>query len=76
MSEPITAYCSFCGKSQHEVEVMLAGPVMAFICKTCVADAAVQVERILTDRREQEKLNREAVRCACCAPAPVELRHG
>lgn len=30
-----TLYCSFCGKSQHEVRKLIAGP-NAFICNECV----------------------------------------
>jgi ClpX C4-type zinc finger/Glyoxalase superfamily protein len=32
---PQTLYCSFCGKSQHEVRKLIAGPT-AFICDECV----------------------------------------
>jgi ATP-dependent Clp protease ATP-binding subunit ClpX len=28
-------YCSFCGKSQHEVKKLIAGPSV-FICNECV----------------------------------------
>lgn len=44
MSEPVaqalsesknTLYCSFCGKSQHEVKKLIAGPTV-FICDECV----------------------------------------
>lgn len=31
-----TLYCSFCGKSQHEVKKLIAGPTV-FICDECVA---------------------------------------
>lgn len=31
-----TLYCSFCGKSQHEVEKLIAGP-RVFICDECVS---------------------------------------
>jgi len=31
-----TLYCSFCGKSQHQVERLIAGPKV-FICNECVA---------------------------------------
>ena len=31
-----TLYCSFCGKSQHEVKKLIAGPAV-FICEECVA---------------------------------------
>jgi ATP-dependent Clp protease ATP-binding subunit ClpX len=30
-----TLYCSFCGKSQHEVRKLIAGPTV-FICAECV----------------------------------------
>jgi len=30
-----TLYCSFCGKSQHEVRKLIAGPTV-FICDGCV----------------------------------------
>ena len=30
-----TLYCSFCGKSQHEVRKLIAGPAV-FICDECV----------------------------------------
>ena len=32
-SDPL--YCSFCGKSQHEVKKLIAGPTV-FICDECV----------------------------------------
>ena len=35
MPEP-TVHCSFCGKSQHEVRKIIAGPDV-FICNECVA---------------------------------------
>jgi ClpX C4-type zinc finger len=30
-------HCSFCGKTQHEVEKLIAGPAV-FICNECVAE--------------------------------------
>lgn len=33
-----TFYCSFCGKSQHEVVKLIAGP-SAFICDECTTFA-------------------------------------
>ena len=33
-----TLYCSFCGKSQHEVRKLIAGPTV-FICDECVGCA-------------------------------------
>jgi ATP-dependent protease Clp ATPase subunit len=35
MPEP-EMYCSFCGKSQHKVRTLIAGPKV-FICNECVA---------------------------------------
>src|SRR5262249_5729269 len=32
-----TLYCSFCFKSQHEVQKLIAGPASIFICDECVA---------------------------------------
>lgn len=34
-SDNNTLYCSFCGKSQHEVKKLIAGPTV-FICNECV----------------------------------------
>ena len=34
-------YCSFCGKSQHEVKKLIAGPTV-FICDGCV-DLCVEI---------------------------------
>ena len=41
-------YCSFCGKSQHEVRKLIAGP-MVFICEECVGlcNDIIQNEEIL-----------------------------
>ena len=36
-------YCSFCGKSQHEVRKLIAGPSV-FICDECVRDCEKLVE--------------------------------
>jgi ATP-dependent protease Clp ATPase subunit len=36
MLKPALLYCSFCGKSQHEVRKLIAGPTV-FICDECIA---------------------------------------
>jgi hypothetical protein len=43
-----TLYCSFCGKSQHEVRRLIAGPTV-FICDRCVGlcDDIIENEEIL-----------------------------
>jgi hypothetical protein len=46
---PKTLYCSFCGKSQHQVRALIAGPSV-FICNECVdqcADIIGDVRRTL-----------------------------
>ena len=35
-ASPKTLYCSFCGKSQHEVRKLIKGPASLFICDECV----------------------------------------
>ncbi len=35
MSDQKNLYCSFCGKSQHQVKKLIAGPNV-FICDECV----------------------------------------
>lgn len=49
------AYCSFCGKSQHEARVILAGPVCTFICSDCVMAACTQVIEHARSRAPQGK---------------------
>jgi hypothetical protein len=36
LTPPKILYCSFCGKSQHEVRKLIAGPPPVFICDECV----------------------------------------
>jgi ATP-dependent Clp protease ATP-binding subunit ClpX len=44
MSLPPVLKCSFCGKSQHEVKKLIAGP-MDFICDGCV-DLCTEIIRL------------------------------
>lgn len=51
MADPkSTLYCSFCGKSQHEVRKLIAGPTV-FICDECVelCKDIIHEERIATE---------------------------
>ncbi|GEC14280.1 ClpX C4-type zinc finger protein [Nitrobacter winogradskyi] len=68
MAEPDPVYCSFCGKSNRETDVMLAGPVRTFICAECIRDASMQVEQ----KRRDDVYMRDVVRCAFCRPVPIE----
>lgn len=49
----VPRYCSFCGREECEVEVLLAGPASNFICDGCVSDcvaiiAEKRIERAAT----------------------------
>jgi ATP-dependent Clp protease ATP-binding subunit ClpX len=59
-----TLYCSFCGKSQHEVRKLIAGPTV-FICDECV-------ELCMDIIREEHKTN--LVKSGEGVPTPLEIR--
>src|SRR6056300_1282246 len=58
-----TLYCSFCGKSQHEVRKLIAGPT-GFICDECV-------ELCLDIIREENKTS--LVKDGGGIPSPKEI---
>jgi ATP-dependent Clp protease ATP-binding subunit ClpX len=59
-----TLYCSFCGKSQHEVRKLIAGPTV-FICDECV--------ELCTDIiREEHKSS--LVKSRAGVPTPSEIK--
>jgi ATP-dependent Clp protease ATP-binding subunit ClpX len=58
-----TLYCSFCGKSQHEVRKLIAGPTV-FICDECV-------ELCMDIIREENKTN--LVKSQDGVPTPLEI---
>ena len=58
-----TLYCSFCGKSQHEVRKLIAGPTV-FICDECV-------ELCMDIIREEHKSN--LVKSGDGVPSPGEI---
>jgi ATP-dependent Clp protease ATP-binding subunit ClpX len=58
-------YCSFCGKSQHEVRKLIAGPSV-FVCDECVDlcnDIIREEIKEISPKEEKEAL-----------PSPVEIR--
>src|SRR5574338_460823 len=59
-----TLYCSFCGKSQHEVRKLIAGPTV-FICDECV-------ELCMDIIREEHKTH--LVKSRDGVPTPREIR--
>ena len=58
-----TLYCSFCGKSQHEVRKLIAGPTV-FICDECV--------ELCTDIIREESKN-SLVKSGEGVPAPSDI---
>jgi len=61
-------YCSFCGKSQHEVRKLIAGPSV-FICDECVdlCEDIIREEAIEDISKAEEKEN---------FPTPAEIHSG
>ncbi len=59
-----TLYCSFCGKSQHEVRKLIAGPTV-FICDECV-------ELCMDIIREEHKIGFKKTTDG--VPTPKEIR--
>jgi len=59
-----TLYCSFCGKSQHEVRKLIAGPTV-FICDECV-------ELCMDIIREEHKISFSKAKDG--VPTPKEIR--
>jgi ATP-dependent Clp protease ATP-binding subunit ClpX len=62
-SEKSTLFCSFCGKSQHEVKKLIAGPTV-FICDECV-------ELCMDIIREEHKSS--TTRASDGVPTPAEI---
>ena len=60
-----TLYCSFCGKSQHEVKKLIAGPSV-FICDECID----LCNEIIRDELPAE----EAAQTRSDLPTPAELK--
>ncbi|WP_417317968.1 ATP-dependent Clp protease ATP-binding subunit ClpX [Emcibacter sp.] len=58
-----TLYCSFCGKSQHEVKKLIAGPTV-FICDECV-------ELCMDIIREENKTS--LTKSSDGVPSPLEI---
>jgi ATP-dependent Clp protease ATP-binding subunit ClpX len=59
-------YCSFCGKSQHEVRKLIAGPSV-FICDECVElcnDIIREEIKEISPKQDQESL-----------PSPIDIRN-
>ncbi len=61
-----TLYCSFCGKSQHEVKKLIAGPSV-FICDECI-DLCIEIIRDELPAAEEVRRQRGDL------PTPAEIK--
>ncbi len=61
-----TLYCSFCGKSQHEVKKLIAGPSV-FICDECI-DLCIEIIRDELPAAEEARRQRGDL------PTPAEIK--
>lgn len=52
-----TIHCSFCGRSSHEVNSMVAGPNDVYICDRCVSDASGIVKSDLASMAKKREKN-------------------
>jgi len=64
--DSLVLYCSFCGKSQHEVRKLIAGPSV-FVCNECVA--------LCNDIIREEELANPAPDKKEKLPAPRDISH-
>lgn len=64
MSSQQTLYCSFCGKSQHEVKKLIAGPSV-FVCNECVD----LCNEIIREEEQAQATERDLVKL----PTPREI---
>ena len=62
-----TLYCSFCGKSQHEVKKLIAGPSV-FICDECI-DLCNDIIRDEVPAESLDGVKRSDL------PTPIEIKN-
>ena len=67
-----TVSCSFCGKTQHEVETLIAGPPPLFICNECVGISS----DVLADQEILSLLKADEERANQSSPAAFEYLRG
>ena len=65
LSSDKTLYCSFCGKSQHEVKKLIAGPSV-FICDECID--------LCTDIIQEEIAKEPLTNKGDALPSPQDIR--
>ncbi len=55
-----TYLCSFCGKNQDQVQRLIAGPEMVYVCDECVARFSADTSAQSQQQRQTEQ------RCSFC----------
>ena len=68
-----TLYCSFCGKSQHEVKKLIAGPSV-FICEECI-DLCNEIIRDELPAADTERLARSELSTPADIKANLDQAH-
>ncbi len=61
-----TLYCSFCGKSQHDVKKLIAGPTV-FICDECVELCNEIIQEELSEKKDERAKGKDL-------PRPSEIK--
>ncbi|MBI1867624.1 MAG: hypothetical protein HYS06_04925 [Methylocystis sp.] len=71
-AQKTTVSCSFCGKTQHEVEAIIAGPPPIFVCNECVrlCNVIIEDQEILNLMKTDEEIGNQFY------PAAVEYARG
>ncbi len=62
--------CSFCGKSQEQVERLIAGPGRTYICNECVDLYREHLDKMARERQPitMEKLSQTCASCGIRVP--------
>jgi ATP-dependent protease Clp ATPase subunit len=58
--------CSFCGKHQDQVQSLIAGPRMVYICDECVAACS---------KEPQEPQEEKELRCSFCGKKQRQVQY-
>ena len=60
--------CSFCGKSEHDVKVLIPGGAGAFICNTCVSLCQMLIEKTEENAQKSAKFSLSTL------PKPTQIK--
>jgi hypothetical protein len=70
--KPARVFCSFCMKSEAEVEQIVAGPANVFICNECIAMCNVYMAGRIPDRSQYVPPERQPSERLVTQLAPVD----